>query len=82
MAVWGLIVAVALIIGTTELITVAHDNLGLANPLTDWIAALDLNNVGFVIVGAFIAVWAIALAYWRLANVEHRWQRDTATERP
>jgi high-affinity nickel-transport protein len=69
----ALSVAVALIIGTIELVGVAHDQLGLANPVTDWIAALDLNNVGFVIVGAFVVVWTVALAYWKLARVEHRW---------
>jgi nickel/cobalt transporter (NiCoT) family protein len=69
----ALSVAVALIIGTIELVGVAHDHLGLVSPVTDWIAALDLNNVGFVIVGAFVVVWAVALAYWKLARVEHRW---------
>ena len=69
----ALSVAVALIIGTIELVGVAHDQLGLVNPVTDWIAELNLNNVGFVIVGAFLVVWAVALAYWKLARVERRW---------
>jgi high-affinity nickel-transport protein len=69
----GLSVAVALGIGSIELIGVAHDHFGLTNPVTDWIAGLDLNNVGFVIVGTFVAVWAVAIAYWRIARVEHRW---------
>jgi high-affinity nickel-transport protein len=76
----ALSVAVALIIGTIELVGVAHDRLGLANPVTDWIAGLDLNNVGFVIVGAFVAVWAFALAYWKLARVEHRWNARAAED--
>jgi high-affinity nickel-transport protein len=70
----GLSVAVALIIGSIELIGVAHDQFGLVNPITDWISKLDLNNVGFVIVGAFVAVWVTAIAYWKLARIEHRWQ--------
>jgi high-affinity nickel-transport protein len=69
----GLSVAVALIIGSIELIGVAHDHLGLTNPITDQIAGLNLNNVGFIIVAAFVVIWAIAVAYWRLARVEHRW---------
>ena len=73
LAITGLSVAVALIIGTIELVGVAHDRFGLRDPITGWIAGLDLNNVGFVIVGAFAAVWAVALAYWKLARVEHRW---------
>jgi len=74
----GLSVAVALIIGSIELVGVAHDRLGFVNPVSDWISNLDLNNVGFVIVGAFVAVWAVAIAYWKLARVEHRWQAPDA----
>jgi high-affinity nickel-transport protein len=69
----ALSVAVALIIGTIELVGVVHDQFGVVDPVTNWVARLDLNNVGFVIVGAFVAVWALALAYWKLARVERRW---------
>ncbi len=75
----GLSVAVAALIGTIELVGVLHDQLGLTDPITEWISGLDLNNVGFVIVGLFIVVWAIALTYWRLARVEHRWTADATT---
>jgi high-affinity nickel-transport protein len=68
----ALSVAVAMIIGTVELVGVLHDDLGLADPVTDWIAGLDLNNVGFVIVGLFMVVWAAAIAYWRLARIDDR----------
>nr|WP_236650364.1 HoxN/HupN/NixA family nickel/cobalt transporter [Kutzneria albida] len=69
----GLSVAVALLIGSIELIGLLRDKLGLTDPVTGWIADLDLNNVGFVIVGLFVAVWAVAIAYWRIAGVEQRW---------
>ena len=69
----GLSIAVAFFIGTIELVGVLHDKLALNDPLTGWIAGLDLDNVGFVIVGLFVVVWAAALAYWRLARVEQRW---------
>lgn len=69
----GLSVAVALLIGTIELVGVLHDQLRWNDAVSDWIARLDLNNVGFVIVGLFVAVWALALTYWKLARVEHRW---------
>jgi len=70
----GLSVAVALLIGTIELVGVLHDNLGWINPATDWISTLNLNNVGFTIVGLFVATWACAIAYWRLIGGERRWQ--------
>ncbi|MBS2963797.1 HoxN/HupN/NixA family nickel/cobalt transporter [Actinocrinis puniceicyclus] len=75
LAVTGLSVTVALVVGTVELVGVAHDRFGLRDPVSGWVAGLDLNNVGFLIVGAFAAVWAAALAYWKLAGVERRWSR-------
>ncbi|MFF1742312.1 Nickel transporter NicT [Streptomyces mirabilis] len=74
----GLSIAVAFIIGTIELVSVLHDNLGLQDGITDWISGIDLDNVGYIIVGLFVVVWACAIAYWRLANVEHRWNTKTA----
>jgi high-affinity nickel-transport protein len=69
----GLSIAVAFLIGTIELVSVLHDKLDLKDGLTGWISGLNLDNVGFVIVGIFVAVWAAALAYWRFAKVEERW---------
>src|SRR5919112_1478737 len=69
----GLSVAVALVIGTIELLTVLHDRLGLTDAVTGWVASLDLDAVGFVVVGLFVVVWAVAVGYWRLARVEGRW---------
>jgi high-affinity nickel-transport protein len=43
------------------------------NPVTNWVAALNLNNVGFVIVALFAGTWVVALGYWRIAKVEQRW---------
>ena len=37
------------------------------------IAALDLNILGFVIVGIFVATWMIAVGVWRLGHIEERW---------
>ncbi|MGJ6126768.1 HoxN/HupN/NixA family nickel/cobalt transporter [Mycolicibacterium sp. Y3] len=72
----GLSVAVALLIGTIELVGVLHDNLGWVNPATDWVSAIDLNNFGFVIVGLFAVTWAVAIGYWRLSGAEHRWRLE------
>jgi high-affinity nickel-transport protein len=74
----GLSVAVALIIGSIELVGVLHDDFAVVDPVTTWVASLNLNNVGFVIVGLFVVVWAAAIAYWRLAKLEHRWRPSPA----
>ncbi|MET9534514.1 MULTISPECIES: HoxN/HupN/NixA family nickel/cobalt transporter [unclassified Streptomyces] len=73
LAITGLSIAVAFLIGTIELISVLHDKLDLQDAVTDWIAGLDLGNVGYLIVALFVVVWAAALAYWRIAKVEERW---------
>ncbi|WP_326834947.1 HoxN/HupN/NixA family nickel/cobalt transporter [Amycolatopsis rhabdoformis] len=74
----GLSIAVALLIGSVELIGLLHDDLGLTDPVTGWIAGLDLNNVGFAVVGLFVVVWAVAIAYWRLAGLGKRGSADEA----
>jgi high-affinity nickel-transport protein len=73
MTITALSVAVAFVIGTIELVSVLHDRFGVQGPIVGRIAALDLNSAGFVIVALFAVVWALALAYWRIAHVEHRW---------
>ena len=68
----GLSVAVAFLVGTIELVSVLHDNAGWVNPVTTWISGIDFNNVGFIVVGLFVATWAVALGYWRIAKIEDR----------
>jgi nickel/cobalt transporter (NiCoT) family protein len=69
----GLSVAVALVVGTIELAGVARDRLGLRDPLSGWLASLNLNNAGFVVAGLFAAVWAAALGYWKITRADRRW---------
>src|SRR4051812_8211742 len=69
----GLSVAVALMIGTVELMSVLADRLGLTGGVWDFASNLDLNLMGYVIVGLFVATWAIALAVWRFGRIEERW---------
>src|SRR5205814_8744709 len=69
----GLSVAVALLIGTVELLSIAADRLHLTGGLWDWVSGVDLNTLGFGIVGLFAVVWVIALLVWKLGRVEQRW---------
>lgn len=77
----GLSIAVALLIGTIELIGVLHDKVGWATPATDWISSIDLNNFGFVIVGMFVVTWAVAVGYWRFSGLG-RLQPETTRTAP
>ncbi|MYU26188.1 HoxN/HupN/NixA family nickel/cobalt transporter [Streptomyces sp. SID8352] len=72
----GLSVAVALIIGTVELLGLVGEKLGLHGPFWDWVSGLDLNIVGYLIVGLFVATWIVAFAVWRFGRIEEKWTAD------
>jgi len=69
----GLSVAVALVIGTIELLAVFADRLSLTGGVWDFVSNLDLNLVGYVIVGLFVVTWTLALSVWHFGRVEERW---------
>jgi nickel/cobalt transporter (NiCoT) family protein len=69
----GLSVAVALLIGSIELLGLFAGQLGWRGPFWDWLGGLDLNTVGFVVVGMFVVTWVIALLVWRYGRIEERW---------
>ena len=69
----ALSVAVALLIGTIELLSIAADRLSLDGGFWSWVAGIDLNAVGYIVVGLFVATWAVALAVWRFGRLEERW---------
>nr|WP_275467512.1 HoxN/HupN/NixA family nickel/cobalt transporter [Streptomyces noursei] len=75
----GLSVAVALIIGTVELLGLLADKFDLHGAFWDWVGGLDLNVIGFAIVGLFFLTWIVALAVWKLGRIEEKW---TAHVRP
>jgi nickel/cobalt transporter (NiCoT) family protein len=76
LTVTGLSVAIALGIGSIELLTVFAEKLSLTGGLWDVVAGLDLNSVGYIVVGLFVATWALALAVWHFGRIEQRWGAD------
>jgi nickel/cobalt transporter (NiCoT) family protein len=79
----GLSVAVALIIGSVELLGLVADKAGLHGAFWDWVGGLDLNTVGYVIVGLFVVTWAVAFAVWKFGNIEEKWSAGMRpAERP
>ena len=82
LTVTGLSVAVALLIGTVELLALLADRLALHGPFWSWITGLDLNTAGFVVVGLFAATWIVALLVWRIGRIEERWTAGPHTESP
>src|SRR5271154_2437361 len=69
----GLSVAVALLIGSIELLGLFAGQLGWRGAFWDWLGGLDLNTVGFAVVGMFILTWVVALLVWRYARIEEKW---------
>ncbi|MEA2374340.1 MAG: nickel/cobalt transporter (NiCoT) family protein [Thermoleophilaceae bacterium] len=72
----GLSVAIAFIVGTVELLSIAADKLSLTGGIWDWASNVDLNAMGYFIVGLFVLTWAVALAVWRFGRIEERWSAD------
>jgi high-affinity nickel-transport protein len=75
----GLSVAVALVIGTIELGGLFASELNLSGSFWDWFENIDINILGFVIAGLFLATWAIALLVWRFGHIEERWSPRVET---
>jgi nickel/cobalt transporter (NiCoT) family protein len=69
----GLSVAVALLIGSVELLGLFAGQFAWRGAFWDWISGLDLNVIGYLIVGMFVTTWAIALLVWRYGRLEERW---------
>jgi nickel/cobalt transporter (NiCoT) family protein len=74
----ALSVAVALVIGLVELLGLLADDLGVTSGPLAWIAGLNLNFVGYAIVGLFAVTWVIALAVWKFGRIEERWTARAA----
>jgi nickel/cobalt transporter (NiCoT) family protein len=77
----GLSVAVALVIGTIEIVGLLAEKLDGQGPFWAWWENIDINTLGFIIVGMFVATWAIALAVWHFARIEERWSTHLAAPR-
>jgi nickel/cobalt transporter (NiCoT) family protein len=69
----GLSIAVALVIGTIELGGPVARHLDASGPFWHWFERIDINLLGFIIVGMFVVTWTIALAIWRFGRIEERW---------
>jgi len=69
----GLSVFVAFFIGSIELLGLLGSELNLNDPFFNFFANFNINTAGFVIVGAFVVTWIVAVLYWRVAGVEAKW---------
>jgi nickel/cobalt transporter (NiCoT) family protein len=71
-------VAVALIIGTIELLGVLAQEAHISSGPIAAVADIPLDYAGYGIVALFVLAWALALAVWRIGRIEERWTSDLA----
>jgi high-affinity nickel-transport protein len=69
----SLSVAVALLIGTVELLQVVATKLSLESGFWPWLSALDFSKLGYAVVGLFVLTWAVSIGVWKRARIEERW---------
>lgn len=69
----GLSVAVALVIGSIELLQVLIGIRGLKGGAYDFVASLDFGVLGYLIVGMFLLAWGVSVGWWRFGRVEQRY---------
>ena len=69
----SLSVAVALLIGTIELLQVASAKFGLDDGFWSFLNTIDFGTLGYAIVGLFVLTWATSIVLWRVRRIEERW---------
>jgi high-affinity nickel-transport protein len=69
----SLSVAVALLIGSIELLQVFADRFSLSGNFWTFLDALDFGNIGYVVVALFVATWAFSVILWKTRRIEERW---------
>jgi nickel/cobalt transporter (NiCoT) family protein len=66
-------VAVALIIGSVELISILTQRAGITSGPLAAIANVNLDFVGYAIVALFVLAWVVALTIWKYGRIEEKW---------
>jgi high-affinity nickel-transport protein len=69
----ALSVAVALVIGLLEIAGLLADKLHVRRGPLAAIGNLDLEYVGYGIVGLFVLTWAVAYGVWKFGRIEEKW---------
>jgi len=79
LAITALSISICFFIATIELLGLLPTEIGgLTGGFWSFMEHFDINRAGFVIVGMFVACWALALSFWRFGRVEERWTAGLA----
>ncbi|WP_073392206.1 Nickel transporter NicT [Jatrophihabitans endophyticus] len=71
-------VAVALVIGSIELVSVLADQAKIESGPLRAIADVPLDYAGYAIVGLFVLAWVVALLVWKYGRIEQKWTAHLA----
>ncbi len=63
-------VAVALLIGTVELLQVLSGELGLRGTFGGWLGSLSFETLGYAIIVLFVLSWIVAMAIYRYKDID------------
>jgi high-affinity nickel-transport protein len=69
----SLSVAVALVIGSIELLQVMSQKLSFEGGLWQWLNGLDFGQIGYAIFAMFFLTWAVSVVIWKRRHIEERW---------
>jgi nickel/cobalt transporter (NiCoT) family protein len=75
-------IAVALVIGTIELVGVLADKAHITSGPLAAIGGISLDYAGYAIVALFVLAWLVAAIVWRFGRVEERWSADLLPASP
>jgi high-affinity nickel-transport protein len=73
LTVTSLSVAVALVIGTVEILQLLS--------VSSWVDGLDFGTLGYGIVGLFVLTWVLSFTIWKVRRIEERWTAFAVTRR-
>ena len=71
----SLSVAIALLVGTVELLQVATRELGLRGAVWAFLNNLDYSTLGYGVVAIFVLTWTTSTVVWKTRSIEQRWSR-------
>ena len=74
----GVSVAVALLVGTVELMQVLATTLDLGGGFWTAARSIDTGNVGYAVVALFVFTWLASYLFWRIGHVEERWNAESS----
>jgi high-affinity nickel-transport protein len=73
LTVTSLSVAVALAVGSIELLQVVSGKLGLEGSFWSTLRGLDFAKLGYAIVALFALTWCASVLIWKRGRIEERW---------